>query len=110
MKMLLFLLVTGSGLADTSFDVVHKKRLWFDQEGTVRIDASGISFQPAGKDEKTRSWGYEDIQFLDRMSPTEFRLLTYEDLARTGATTLSSAPVSFRMSSSPRSRREWESP
>ncbi len=81
MKMLLFLLVTGSGLADTSFDVVHKKRLWFDQEGTVRIDASGISFQPAGKDEKTRSWGYEDIQFLDRMSPTEFRLLTYEDVA-----------------------------
>ena len=81
MKILLFLLATGIGLADTSLDVVHKKRLWFDQQGTVRIDASGISFQPTGKDEKIRSWTYEDIQFFDRMRPTEFRLLTYEDVA-----------------------------
>ena len=81
MKMLLLLLTTGIGLADTSLDVVHKKRLWFDQEGSIRIDASGISFRPTGKDEEARSWAYEDLQFLDRMSPTEFRLLTYEDVA-----------------------------
>ena len=81
MKLLLLLLTTGIGLADTSLDVVHKKRLWFDQEGSIRIDASGISFQAKGKNEEVRSWTYEDIQFLDRMSPTEFRLLTYEDVA-----------------------------
>ncbi len=81
MKLLLLLLTTGIALADTSLDVVHKKRLWFDQEGSIHFDASGISFQPTGKDEEARSWAYEEIQFFDRMSLTEFRLLTYEDVA-----------------------------
>ena len=81
MRMLLLFLIAGIGLADTSLDVVHKKRLWFDQEGSVRINASGISFQPAGKDDEVRRWAYEDIQSIDRLSTTEFRLLTYEDVA-----------------------------
>ncbi len=80
MKILFLLLTTGIALADTSLDVIHKKSLWFDQEGSIRIDASGISFHPTGKDE-TRSWDYQDIQFFDRLSLTEFRLLTYEDVA-----------------------------
>ena len=80
MKILFLLLTTGITLADTSLDVIHKKSLWFDQEGSIRIDALGISFHPTGKDE-TRSWDYQDIQFFDRLSPTEFRLLTYEDVA-----------------------------
>jgi hypothetical protein len=79
--LILLLLTTGLVVAQTSFEVVHKKSLWFDQKGTVRIDDSGISFQPGGKDEKTRAWAYDDIQFLDRVSSTEFRLLSYEDVA-----------------------------
>jgi hypothetical protein len=79
--LVLLLLTTGLVGAQANLEVVHKKSLWFDQKGAVRIDDSGISFQPAGKDEQSRTWTYEDIQFLDRVSPTEFRLLSYEDVA-----------------------------
>jgi len=84
--LILLLLTTGLVSAQTSFvqasfEVIRKKSLWFDQKGAVRIDDSGISFQPAGKEEKSRTWTYEDIQFLDRVSATEFRLLSYEDTA-----------------------------
>ena len=79
--LILLLLTTGLVSAQTSFEVVHKKHLWFDQKGAIRIDDSGISFQPAGKGKESRTWTYEDIQFLDRVSATEFRLLSYEDVA-----------------------------
>ncbi|MDA1313882.1 MAG: hypothetical protein O2968_11145 [Acidobacteria bacterium] len=79
--LILLLLTTGLVSAQTNFEVIHKKSLWFDQKGAVRIDDSGISFVPAGKDDESRTWTYEDIQFLDRVSPTEFRLLSYEDVA-----------------------------
>ena len=79
--LILLLLTTGLVSAQTNFEVVHKKSLWFDQKGTVRIDDSGISFQPVGKEEESRTWAYEDIQSLDRVISTEFRLLSYEDVA-----------------------------
>lgn len=81
MKILaLFLLTATVGFGQTQFDAVRKKPLWLDQTGVVRIDESGISFSSSGED-LTRSWRYKDIQHLDRISPTEFTLLSYEDVA-----------------------------
>ncbi len=75
------LLIAASAFPETTFEAIRKKPLWLDQKGTVRIDDSGVSFTPAGKDEKTRTWSYRDIQHLDRISTTAFALLSYEDVA-----------------------------
>ena len=81
MKILaLFSLVAVLGFGQTEFDAGRKKPLWLDQTGIVRFDETGILFSANG-DEKTRSWKYEDIQHFDRVSPTEFTLLSYEDVA-----------------------------
>ena len=49
--------------------------------GTLRISPEGISFEERGKKAKTdsREWRYEEIQQLTA-SPSELRILTYEDL------------------------------
>lgn len=48
--------------------------------GTLVISVSGISFDEHGKAKKThsRSWRYDEIEQLT-ISPTELRVLTYED-------------------------------
>lgn len=79
--LLLLFLVSTLGWAQPSFEVIHKRALWFDQKGSLEISDAGLSFQPQGKEEKARTWAYQDIQFLERLSPTEIKLLTYEDVA-----------------------------
>jgi hypothetical protein len=65
--------------AQTTFEVIHKKTAWPDGKGEIRITADAIEFH--AKDEKrSRRWEYQDIQYFDRLSPTEFVLLTYEDV------------------------------
>ena len=69
-------------LSAAQFEVVRKKPLWLDQKGTLRIEKSEVCFAPAGDDEEARCWAYAtDIQHLDRVSPTELALLSYEDVA-----------------------------
>jgi hypothetical protein len=81
MKILALLALTAVfGFGQIEFEAIRKKPLWLDQSGIVRIDESGISFSSNGED-TARSWSYEDIQYLDRVSPTEFTLLSYEDVA-----------------------------
>lgn len=79
-KLALLLLIAASSFAQTEFEAVKKKALWPDQYGTLRLDDAGISFAPDGKSEQARSWTYEDIQHFDRLTPTEFVLLSYEDV------------------------------
>lgn len=77
----LLLLACVVGAAQTEFEVIRKKPLWFDQKGTVTFGELDVSFTSSDKDDKVRSWKYRDVQHLDRVSPTEFILLSYEDVA-----------------------------
>ncbi len=82
MRILLLFLLASAGLsAQPEFDVVRKKALWLDQEGALRIEDSGVCFTPKGDGETPLCWDYEDIQHLDRVSPTALVLLSYEDVA-----------------------------
>ena len=84
MIFLLLLLVVLPGLlpaAETSFDVIHHKALFADGRGVLSISDEGIRFDAKHAD-NSRSWNYLDIQFLDRVSPTELIVLTYEDIRR----------------------------
>jgi len=50
--------------------------------GTLHITLDGISFDEKGKQHQhSRQWKYDDIQQLS-LSPTELRILTYEDQKR----------------------------
>ncbi len=79
--LVLFLLAGTLGAAQHEFDAVRKKALWHDQEGTLRVGPSNVCFTPKEDGETPRCWKYEDIQYLDRVRPTELMLLTYEDVA-----------------------------
>ena len=81
---LLLLLVVLPGLlpaAESSFDVIHQKTLFADGRGVLSISDEGIRFD-AKRADNSRSWNYLDIQFLDRVSPTELVVLTFEDVRR----------------------------
>lgn len=78
MRLALLLLATAGLLAAESFPVIHKKTGWPDGKGTVEITAEGIRFA-ADKAKRSRQWGWLDIQHFDRLSETEFEILTYED-------------------------------
>lgn len=82
MRLLAAFLFVDTVLGAAQFDVIRKKPLWLDQAGTLRVEDSQICFTPAGDDEERRCWAYgADIQHLDRVSPTELALLSYEDVA-----------------------------
>jgi len=50
--------------------------------GTLRVTIDGISFdEPGKKHQHSREWKFDDIQQLS-LSPTELRILTYEDQKR----------------------------
>lgn len=80
MRTISFLILTACLSGAQTFEVIREKPLWFDQQGTLRIDESRICFTAKGEDEP-RCWDYVDIQHLDRVSPTELGVLTYEDVA-----------------------------
>ncbi len=84
MILLLLLLAVSPALlpaAETSFDVIHHKTLFPNGHGVLSISDEGIRFEAKDAD-NSRSWKYLDIQFLDRVSPTELVVLTFEDVRR----------------------------
>ena len=84
----LCIVVASAGYAQSSFEVVRKKPFWPNAKGTLVIGDEGIEFRRE-KEEDTKSWSYREIQSVDRISPTEIEILTYEDVAwRFGAGSL----------------------
>src|SRR3989304_6922082 len=78
MRLALAFLLFAEVLAAQTFPAVQKKRFWPDARGEIRITENGIEFQKAGEEALLR-WSYPDIQHFDRLSRTEFVVLTYED-------------------------------
>ncbi len=82
MIVLLLVLVALPALlpaAETSFDVIHHKMLFPNGRGVLSISDEEIRFEAKDAD-NSRSWKYLDIQFLDRLSPSELVVLTFEDV------------------------------
>ena len=82
MKLLMVIVglaVSSSAFGETVLEVIHKKTLALDGQGTLRITGDAIEFE-ARKSKNSRRWTYRDIQHFDRISPTEFVLLTYKDV------------------------------
>ena len=77
----LFLFAIVAGAAPLEFEAVRKKPYWKDQQGVVSIGDSAVCFVAGAKGAERRCWTYRDIQHLNRVSPTEFSLLSYEDVA-----------------------------
>jgi hypothetical protein len=65
--------------AAQTFPVVHKKALWPDGSGELIFTPDAVEFRAAGKEQRSRKWSYADIQHLDRISPKELLVLSYED-------------------------------
>ena len=76
----LFIAAVAVGSAQTSFEALRKKTLWPDAEGTLVIGDDSVEFR-GGDDGESKSWSYESIQSLDRISPAQIVILTYEDVA-----------------------------
>ncbi len=75
----LFVIPYATHLAAQTFPVVHKRAFWPDGRGELNIGEQAIEFRAAGKERNSRTWSYTDIQSLDRVSPKELVILTYED-------------------------------
>ena len=78
MKTLILTFGAAGLLGAQTFPVVHKKDLWPDAAGEIRITDSAIEFQ-ASKEKHSRRWEYADIQHFDRRSEREFVVMSYED-------------------------------
>lgn len=76
----LLILCTVAGAAQASFEVIHRRPLWPNSEGALVISDDLIEFRRK-KEEDSKQWSYRDIQHIDRISPTEIEILTYEDVA-----------------------------
>ncbi len=76
--LLLTLFCLQGAAAQTTFEVIHKKRFWQDGRGEILISAEGIAFR-AAEEKNSRRWAYSDIQYFDRVSEQEFVVLSYED-------------------------------
>lgn len=81
MRYAVLLLIGAQLLAAETFTVVHKRTAWHNGRGTIQITGEGISYQ-AKKPKHSRDWSWLDIQYFDRISDTEFAILTYEDQRR----------------------------
>ncbi len=75
---LLLVLLIPQSLSGQTLTVTLKKRLWPDGHGKVLIGEKVITYE-ASKKKESRTWEYPDIQYVDRISPKEFVILTYED-------------------------------
>lgn len=75
---LLLLALPLSG-AETSFEAKWKKSIRPDVEGTLSVHEEGIRFQPEKESKQVLEWSYEDVQHLDRASPTEVAIQSYSD-------------------------------
>lgn len=81
MRLTILLLIGAQFLAAETFSVVHLRDAWWNGKGTVEITGDGITYT-AEKAEHSRNWAWLDIQHFDRVSETEFEVLTYEDQRR----------------------------
>ncbi|MEZ5352898.1 MAG: hypothetical protein R2762_09710 [Bryobacteraceae bacterium] len=81
MKSALLCIVLVGSLYGETLTVVQEKTLWRDAHGLVHIGEQGIVYESAKEDE-SRAWSYNDIQYFDRISRKEFVILTYEDRKR----------------------------
>ena len=78
MRYVLLVLLSIQLLAGETFTVIHKKTAWSNGKGAIEITEAGIAFT-AKKEKRSREWGWLDIQYFDRISETEFNILSYED-------------------------------
>lgn len=78
MKPLIIILLFSQILAAQALPVSLSRKFWPDMRGEVSITQQGIEFRGAKK-KQTHAWTYRDIQSFDRLSKTEFIILTYED-------------------------------
>jgi hypothetical protein len=76
MRHAILLLAFGALLSAETFPVALVRPLWRDGNGTLEIDSQGITY--AAK-KRRLSWKWLDIQYFDRLSPTEFVVLSYRD-------------------------------
>ena len=64
--------------ADKTFEAAHRKKLLPDRRGLLVIGENAVRFET--KDPRAaRRWNYADIQSLDRLSPAELVIVTYEN-------------------------------
>src|SRR3990172_7913499 len=78
MRTVIIVLLFAQTLAAQTLPVALKRSLWRDSRGEFSITEQGIAFRETDKEEG-RTWAYRDIQSFDRMSKTEFVILSYED-------------------------------
>lgn len=71
-------LSAGSLLADT-FRVRHDHDPWGSCTGQITVGENGIEYRSDDKQEHSRQWTWLDIQTVDRRSPHQFTILTYQD-------------------------------
>jgi hypothetical protein len=81
MRYLVLFSIFACLLPAETFPVTLQKMFWRDGKGAVEIDDQGITYTARKKDH-SRTWKWTDIQYFDRVSPTEFVVLTYEDDSR----------------------------
>ena len=75
----LLLLALSLAGAETSFDAKWKKAVRPDVSGTLSVHEQGIRFQPEKENKQVLEWSFEDVQHLDRASPTEVAIQSYSD-------------------------------
>lgn len=78
MKPLIIVLLFAQTLAAQTLPVSLKRSFWPDTPGELSITEEGIAFRETNKEESP-AWAYRDIQSFDRISKTEFVILSYED-------------------------------
>lgn len=74
----IFLLIFAQSLAAQTLSVELKRNFWPDARGEIQITEKGIAFSEANGKNR-HEWSYQDLQSFDRLSKSEFVLLTYED-------------------------------
>ena len=75
----LLLLALALAGAETSFEAKWKKSIRPDVDGTLSVLEDGIRFQPEKETKQVLQWSFEDVQHLDRASPTEVAIQSYSD-------------------------------
>jgi len=81
----LLLLALPLAWAETSFEAKWTKAVKPDVDGTLSIHEEGIRFQPEKETRQVLEWSFENVQHLDRVSPTELAIQSYSDsMARLG--------------------------
>lgn len=65
--------------AGDTFQARWMRALRPDVRGELSVDDNGIAFRPSGDKTQSLQWRYEEIQHLDRRSPSELSVLSYHD-------------------------------